>query len=262
MLLSNPEPAWLTPDTHRRFVQAKSSVKASADQAQVTHLWRQRNRVDSILERPPGPWYEFVSQHFRIRLVGITPQGDPCILVKMCDMKRLADAIRAGKGSLHDLEQHMAFINEYLYKVACPVPLPGGMGVQIIDCAGARLSMINSDTANAFKVFASFGMYYPERMAKAIVVNAPGWFDMPWRVAQGMLDENTRSKVVLEWDTRKLLGVLGDVLGPENVPLEYGGPCAAALEEYPEMLRLDAFVAELRSGARPYERVAAATPQP
>jgi hypothetical protein len=32
------------------------------------------------------------------------------------------------------------------------VALPGGMAVQIVDCAGARLSMINSDTIAAFRV--------------------------------------------------------------------------------------------------------------
>jgi hypothetical protein len=37
-------------------------------------------------------------------------------------------------------------------QVAAPVALPGGMGVQIIDCAGAKLSMISSDTVAAFKV--------------------------------------------------------------------------------------------------------------
>lgn len=36
---------------------------------------------------------------------------------RMCDMKLMADAIRAGKGSLRDLEEYMAFVNEYLYKV-------------------------------------------------------------------------------------------------------------------------------------------------
>jgi hypothetical protein len=35
----------------------------------------------------------------------------------MADMRRLADGIRAGRGSLEDLEMHMAFVNEYMYKV-------------------------------------------------------------------------------------------------------------------------------------------------
>lgn len=36
---------------------------------------------------------------------------------RLCDMKRLADAVRAGKGSLKDLELYLAFLNEYMYKV-------------------------------------------------------------------------------------------------------------------------------------------------
>jgi hypothetical protein len=32
-------------------------------------------------------------------------------------MKRLADAVRAGRGSLKDLEDYMAFVNEWMYKV-------------------------------------------------------------------------------------------------------------------------------------------------
>ncbi|KIY95829.1 hypothetical protein MNEG_12132 [Monoraphidium neglectum] len=58
MLISDPEPSWITPDIHQRFIQAKSSLRASQDQAAATHQWRQRNGVDSVLERPPGPWYE------------------------------------------------------------------------------------------------------------------------------------------------------------------------------------------------------------
>jgi hypothetical protein len=46
------------------------------------------------------------------------------------------------------------------------------------------------------------------------------------------------------------------------VPLEYGGPCATPLEAYPEMAKMDAFVAALRAGANPYARVAKLTPQP
>jgi hypothetical protein len=104
MLVSDPEPAWLTPDIHRRwaggegqwgeggggrracaereeglpattraahrppfdavhppyprFIQAKATLKASRDQARLTHEWRQRLAVDTILERPPGLWFE------------------------------------------------------------------------------------------------------------------------------------------------------------------------------------------------------------
>lgn len=37
-------------------------------------------------------------------------------------------------------------------QVACPTPLPGGMSIQIIDCAGAQLSMVSAGTIAAFRV--------------------------------------------------------------------------------------------------------------
>jgi len=43
--------------THR-FINAKSTLKASADQALLTHHWRAKKQIDGILERPPGAWYE------------------------------------------------------------------------------------------------------------------------------------------------------------------------------------------------------------
>jgi hypothetical protein len=43
-------------------------------------------------------------------------------------------------------------INEYFYRVAAPAPLPGGMAIQIVDCAGAQLSMVNAGTVAAFRV--------------------------------------------------------------------------------------------------------------
>lgn len=139
----------------------------------------------------------------------------------------------------------------------------------------------------------------------------------------------TRAQVVMEWDQGKLLAILSDVIGAENVsfrshgtgfgvlaaggalgangcgcpwvaaslpcqlhrvpqpsshppnlptrpiahppltqppsrqvPLEYGGPCATPLEQYPEMRRMDAFVADIRAGKDPYAEIARRTPQP
>lgn len=42
-------------------------MKASAEQAALTHAWRMRLGVDSILAQPPGPWFEFVIDNFAVR---------------------------------------------------------------------------------------------------------------------------------------------------------------------------------------------------
>lgn len=65
-------------------------------------------------------------------------------------------------------------------QVAAPGALPGGMSIQVLDCAGAQLSMVTAGAVAAFRVFAAMGLYYPERMARGVIVNAPSWFEMPW----------------------------------------------------------------------------------
>jgi hypothetical protein len=37
-----------------------------------------------------------------------------------------------------------------------------------------------------------FGVYYPERLHQAIILNAPSWFNVPWKMITGFLDANTR----------------------------------------------------------------------
>jgi hypothetical protein len=37
-----------------------------------------------------------------------------------------------------------------------------------------------------------FGLYYPERLRQALVINAPAWFSTPWKAMSAFMDENTR----------------------------------------------------------------------
>jgi hypothetical protein len=49
-----------------------------------------------------------------------------------------------------------------------------------------------STTPTPLQILASMGLYYPERLAKAIVINAPSWFAYAWKIAAPILDEATR----------------------------------------------------------------------
>jgi hypothetical protein len=37
-----------------------------------------------------------------------------------------------------------------------------------------------------------FGTYYPERLHQAIILNAPSWFNVAWKMITGFLDANTQ----------------------------------------------------------------------
>lgn len=38
----------------------------------------------------------------------------------------------------------------------------------------------------------SFSTYYPERLHQVIILNAPSWFNMPYKMVSNFLDPNTR----------------------------------------------------------------------
>lgn len=42
------------------------------------------------------------------------------------------------------------------------------------------------------QVLCSFGLYYPERLHQAFILNAPAWFNVPWKMISSFLDANTR----------------------------------------------------------------------
>lgn len=67
--------------------------------------------------------------------------------------------------------------------------------VQIYDLQGFKLSYVMGDMLQLFKMLVRFGLYYPERLRMALVINAPAWFSTPWKAMAAFLDENTASKV-------------------------------------------------------------------
>lgn len=42
--------------------------------------------------------------------------------------------------------------------------------------------------SNNAQVFAIMGLYYPERLAKGVIINAPSWFQIPW--VRGLKSQN------------------------------------------------------------------------
>jgi hypothetical protein len=70
----------------------------------------------------------------------------------LCDRLCLAVDTAQPPSTNRPTDQPHATVQPQTPQVAAPYALPGGMSVQIIDCGGATLSMVNSQTIAAFKV--------------------------------------------------------------------------------------------------------------
>ncbi|CAG8480784.1 3500_t:CDS:1 [Ambispora leptoticha] len=65
--------------------------------------------------------------------------------------------------------------------------------------------------------------YYPERMGKFYIINAPMLFSSVWNLVKPMLDEVTAAKIVII--NNKYQSTLLEAIDAENLPEKFGGTC-------------------------------------
>ena len=82
-------------------------------------------------------------------------------------------------------------------------------------------------------LFATAGMvaedsnYYPERLGRMIVINAPTMFSWAWRIMSGFLNVNQRLKMSMYGcDPSEWRPVILGLIDESQVPIEYGGNCS------------------------------------
>eukprot|EP00882_Tetradesmus_deserticola_P003015 GHRQ01003201.1.p2 GENE.GHRQ01003201.1~~GHRQ01003201.1.p2 ORF type:complete len:209 (+),score=101.09 GHRQ01003201.1:336-962(+) len=202
----------------------------------------------------PAPHFHALSGLLPIHVLGVSPEGHAVIVVKTSGAKAMVDAVFKGKDSTltpAQLEDHLALVNEFLVKAAAPDPLPAGSQVQIYDLAGFKLSYaMGGDIMSLFQLLMEFGTYYPERLHQAIILNAPSWFNVPWKMITSFLDANTRAKIVVVRSPGAALQQLSHHLhGEANVPVAWGGKCALPFEQYPGHRQLLQLVEKLNAGS-------------
>lgn len=65
---------------------------------------------------------------------------------------------------------------------------------------------------------------FPEILNKMIILNAPGYFTMTWKIIRGWIDERTANKVdVIGHGKEKILRKLSNYIDPDQIPGDYGG---------------------------------------
>lgn len=63
--------------------------------------------------------------------------------------------------------RHFGFVEEYIWQVLDPRPLPLGTAIWVVDLGGMGLSDLGSEAFQFFKrMSVEVGMHYPERLYK------------------------------------------------------------------------------------------------
>ncbi len=97
--------------------------------------------------------------------------------------------------------------------------------VIILDLAHVSPRKLGKDTMHIIKEMSGIdSLCFPETLNKMIIINAPGFFTLTWKIIKGWIDQRTADKVeVVGTNKTKLSKRLLTIADADNLPIEYGG---------------------------------------
>lgn len=215
-------------DLFRRYVAAcKGDRQFAMQRLRTTAEWRAEHSVDSILQAPI-PYFNLLKQNYVHAVIGRSKDGMPVVVEGMGKFRETMVALRREgivPGKSEEIIHQFVFVLEWITKVLDPTEFPKGQFIRIYDMKGIRLS----DVADSEAVHLGKQMmdvlenHYPERMAKAFIINVPGFFSALWSMAKPLLDPHTAKKIQVISKKGKILPALKEVIDESVIPKAYGG---------------------------------------
>ncbi|KAF0684506.1 Aste57867_23505 [Aphanomyces stellatus] len=184
-----------------------------------TLVWRKEEHIDAILEEAM-PHFRTIKANYPHFYHKRGLQNEPVYYEKpgKIDLKKM----RAAGITLDHLLRNSQMCTEFLWSVL--EKDDNQKCISVIDVDGIGLSDFGGEVVEYIKKTSGYtGKHYPERCAYIIVINVPGWFNMIWKVIQGMIDEVTREKISIVRGKDKIYEALAHRIPHENIPEEFGG---------------------------------------
>ena len=242
-------------DLFRRYVAAcKGDRKHALQRLRATAEWRREHNVDTILDSPI-PHFKLLKASYVHAVVGRTRSGMP-VVVEGMGAFRSTMAILRKKGLVPSKQEEVihqfVFVIEWITRVLDATSFPKGKFVRIYDMKGIGFSDIaDSEAVHLGKQMMDvLEQFYPERMAKAYVVNVPGFFGAVWRVIKPMLDPNTAKKINVITKFKHIVPALQEEMDLEVIPKMYGGKGVENLYDTPEEKEIFALADRVNSEER------------
>lgn len=215
-------------DLLMRYIKAcRGDRELAMQRLYDTAEWRQANQVDSILDSSM-PYFTELKRHYVHSVIGRSKDGLPVVVEGMGGFRQTMAALRS-KGIIPDHKEEVlrqfTFVMEWITRVLEPSDFPRGQFIRIYDMKGIRLSDVGDHEAVQLgkDMMELLELYYPERMAKAYVVNCPRFFAALWSVVKPLLDPQTAKKITVITKPKNIFPALQQDIDDEVIPKEYGG---------------------------------------
>ncbi|ESW31945.1 hypothetical protein PHAVU_002G281200 [Phaseolus vulgaris] len=121
-------------------------------------------------------------------------------------------------GGLDEFKRFVVFVFD---KICASMPPGQEKFVGIAELKGWGYS--NSDIRGYISALAILQDYYPERLGKLFIVNAPYIFMKVWKIVYPFIDNKTKKKIVFV-DKNKVKSALLEDIDESNIPEIFGGP--------------------------------------
>ncbi|EPS43446.1 hypothetical protein H072_2574 [Dactylellina haptotyla CBS 200.50] len=219
----------LDTNTMLRYLRArKFDVKLAKEMYVNAEKWRKEEDLDHVVQTWDYPEKPEVFEYYPQFYHKIDKDGRPVYIEKL------------GKINLTELrkittEERMLRNLAYEYEKFADPRLPACSRranrlietcCTIMDLKGVGITTIPSAYGYLKKASTISQDYYPERLGRLFIINAPWGFSTVWGMISGWLDPVTVKKIsVLGSSYQKDL--LGQIPA-ENLPVEYGGTCACS----------------------------------
>lgn len=182
----------------------------SKESLESTLTWRTEHSIDRLLQSPHEQ-FDVCKSVFPHYFAG-RDRENHVVFVQRPGMLRmdLADANHLSKEALlrtygchkivlsHDAcaSGHYVYVNEYLWQIV-ETEHPMAVMLGIIDLQGINLKTLRQgDIIPFLKEFVkTMDMHYPQRAHKTLLINAPKWFHLIYKLVSPLLRETTKEKI-------------------------------------------------------------------
>ena len=164
-------------------------------------------------------------------ILGRTRDGLPVLLDGTGSFKSALSILRSHAVAPAEMVHQYIFIMEWVIQDLAPQPFPGGKYVRIYDLKGIGLLDVADQESMKLgqRLMQVVENHFPERMAKAFIINAPPFFSTLWNVVRPMLNPRTAAKISITRHKKATLAALRTLMDDDVIPAPYGGTSGVGL---------------------------------
>lgn len=195
----------------------REAAKAAFD---GTKEWRKNHNVDTILQRP-HPNFDICRIITPHSFLGHDKSGHVVFFQRPAvDHHQHLHLAKKNHMNNTDLLMHYVYVLEYCWNILDPQK-PDDQETRtmtsILDLTGLDLSILRHRELLGFvKQFVQMtSLHYPQRSYKTLVLNAPTWFGMLYKLIRPLLRESTRAKVSILSQGQTQVDTLREILGDD-----------------------------------------------